>query len=433
MHGRASGDKRLAGICAAIVVALLCALRFADAAPAEDAPSLLGVNVAKGHVNLGMLAPPNSAVTFYEVVDGTKVELGEATTLVPKTEGANGIASIPAVPWVCGRPVRHFLGEAHTPDGRTIEATNDARTPDCRDRIALIAPSRVEPGSRVAITLKDRWQVGDLRVRLCVARSKASRHCSSLLFKPEQKSLSFSRNAGSGKGLLDLDLQVAGFRRHQKVGVGRDIPVDANRPVALVTGDSMMEGIDALLAQSLKRSYRVTGQTRPGTGVSKELGKRWTTIAREQASKLKPALTVVLLGGNDGFPMKTATGDSVECCGEPWRQEYLSRLTEMANAYLRGGRATLVWSLLPPPKRSDLREQMDAVNDVITRLAATLPQIQLVDLHKIFGPEYRDIVNGQKVRDPDGLHFSLPGQRIAAKAIVAAIKAAGAAATGRTA
>jgi lysophospholipase L1-like esterase len=424
-HVSYKGKMLGAGASLALVLALVACLRFAAPAPAADAPSLLGVNVAKGHVNLGMLAPPNSAVTFYEIVDGTKVELGEAVTLTPKVEGANGIASIPAVPWVCGRPVRHFVGEAHTPDGRTVEASNDARTPDCRDRIALIAPSRVEPGARVPITLKDRWQVGDLRVRLCVAR-KGTRRCSSMQFAEGQKALSFKRNAGAGVGLLDLDLQVAGFRRHQKVGVGRAVPVDANRPVALVTGDSMMEGIDAILAQQLKARYRVIGQTRPGTGVSKDLGKPWTTVAREQAGKQKPALTVVLLGGNDGFPMEVASGEKVPCCGEAWRQEYLSRITQMAEAWLRGGRSTLVWALLPPPRRDDLVEQMSAVNDAIRRLAATLPQIQLVGLDELFGPQYRETVNGQKVRDPDGLHLSLPGQRIAAKAIVAAIRAAGA-------
>jgi lysophospholipase L1-like esterase len=368
-------------------------------------------------------------VTFYEIVDGAKTELGKATTLVPK-EG-NGIASIPAVPWRCDRIVRQFTATALTRDGRTIEASNTARTPDCRTRMSIVAPARVEPGEPVEVTLKDRWQLGDLRMRLCITRPKTPRACKVVVLAPGEKSATVTRNAGPKTGLIDLDLVVAKAHQHQRVGVGMAVPKEkagGKLPVALVTGDSMMEGIDSILAQQLKARYRVNGQTRPGTGVSKELGKPWTTVAREQASKLKPALTIVMLGGNDGYAMKTPSGVKVECCDEPWRVEYLSRITAMATAYLRDGRGTVVWALLPPPRRSDLVAQMNAVNDVIRRMATALPAVQLVHLDEIFGPEYRDVVNGQHVRDPDGLHLSLPGQRIAAKAIVAAVRAAAAAA-----
>ena len=53
--------------------------------------------------------------------------------------------------------------------------------------------------------------------------------------------------------------------------------------------------------------------------------------------------------------------------------------------------------------------------------------VQLVALDRIFGPEYRDEIDGQQVRDPDGLHFSLAGQRIAAQAILESLRKATAA------
>ena len=417
------GTKRLvpwAGL--ALAVILVAALRLPASAPAETQP-LLGVNVARGFVDVAMIAPRNSEVTFYEEVAGARQELGKGSAVSRNAEDEIGLASIPALPWRCDRTVRRFIGVAAVPDGRLIEAFNDVRTPDCRDRIALQAPTRVELGSKLPITLKDRWQTGDVTARLCIARTGAERSCKSIKFWPGQKTLTVKRDVGKRIALMDIDLIVAGTHRHLKIGVGRAAPA-APRPVALVTGDSMMQGIDTILAEKLKKKYRVIGQTRPGTGVSKRLDKPWTTFAREQVTKHKPAVTIVLLGGNDGYPMNNAAGEEVKCCDEPWRLEYLERLKKMATAYLRDGRGTLVWSLLPPPRRSDLAEQMAAVNDAIRRMAAAMPSVQLVALDRLFGPSYKDDIDGRRVRDPDGLHFSLAGQRMAAQAIIDALRKA---------
>jgi hypothetical protein len=152
--------------------------------------------------------------------------------------------------------------------------------------------------------------------------------------------------------------------------------------------------------------------------VSKSLDKPWTTVASDQATKHKPAVTIVMLGGNDGYPMTTAAGAEVKCCGAPWTAEYFERLKQMATSYARDGRGTVIWALLPPPRRSDLVEQMSAVNAAIRQLPAAVPGVNLVPLDQIFGPQYRDVIDGRKVRDPDGLHFSLAGQRLAAQAII---------------
>jgi lysophospholipase L1-like esterase len=435
MLGRLRGHRRDAGqerrrfttprslASAGVASALALALVPPAIAPADDTPSLLGINVSRGHVQLLMYAPTNSTITFSEVIDGARVKLGDATAVPPATGGPNGAAEAPVpIPWRCDRTLRRFHAIAHATDGRVVEATNEAMTPDCRDRVAIVAPKRVEPGATISVTLKDRWQFGDLPVRACTSRTKGSRSCSSLRFEPAQRTISFTRAAGSGIGEMDIDVVVAGFHQHHKVGIGR-APTAPKRQGLLITGDSMMQGIDAILAEKLKSKYRVIRQTRPGTGISKNLGKKWTVLAREQATRHKPAATVVLLGGNDGFPMTTIYGSEVKCCGEAWRAEYLERLKAMATAYARGGRGTVIWSLLPPTRREDLTDSIAAVNDAIRRLAAAMPQVRLVPLDKLFGPGYRDVIDGEKVRDPDGLHFSLPGQRIAANAILAALRA----------
>lgn len=411
-----------ASACIALALTIITALRLADGAPAADGESLLGVNASRGYIDLVMQAPAGATVTFSELVDGAPVVLGTSTSVAPRTGGDAGLAPVPGpVAWRCDRLLRRFSAEARATDGRVVTAVNEVRTPDCRDRIAIVAPKRVAPGTRVPITLKDRWQQGDLAVRVCTARSAKARRCARVAFAPGERALSFERDAGDGVGVLDIDVLVARSHVHRKVGVGRAAPAEA-LPTALITGDSLIQGIDSLLATKLKRRYRVISQTRPGTGVSKELGKPWPVLAREQAKRHTPAVTVVLLGGNDGFAMQTASGAKVRCCGERWRVEYLARITEMATAYARKGRGTVVWSLLPPTRREDLVEPIAAVNDAVRRLAEAHPAVRLVPLDRVFGPAFRAEIGGQTVRDPDGLHFSPAGHRLAANAILAALR-----------
>ncbi|MTD45173.1 DUF459 domain-containing protein [Conexibacter sp. W3-3-2] len=433
-----AGRTRALGALTAVTVALGVGLGAATIAPAADEPtqqpatqSLLGINVSRGHVQMLMLAPVDSTVTFFEEIDGARTELGTSTAVPPATGGPDGAAPVPvAIPWRCDRTTRRFHAVARTTDGRTIEASNEALTPSCRDRVAIVAPKQVQPGSAATIQLKDRWQLGDLPVRVCVGRKPTGRRCTSLRFEPGQRLLSFRRNVGAGIGDFTIDLYVSGFRTQQRIGVGR-AATKAARQGMLITGDSMMQGIDALLADRLEKDYRIIRQTRPGTGISKDLGKKWTVLAREQAARHKPAVTVVLLGGNDGFPMKNESGVEIKCCSEAWRQEYLRRLEEMATAYARNGRGTVLWSLLPPTRREDLTAPISAVNDAIRRLAARMPAVRLVPLDKVFGPGYRDTIDGEKVRDPDGLHFSLAGQRLATQAILSVLRTPATTPTGR--
>lgn len=429
--GRRTARTRRALLALGLAPVVGLGLVQVTSAPAADATSLLGVNVSRGHVQMLMLAPVESTVTFYEEIDGSRVELGASTAVPPAAGGPDGAAPVPvAIPWRCDRTTRRFHAIAKTKDDRTIEASNEALTPSCQDRVAILAPKQVAPGAKAAITLKDRWQLGDLPVRVCVGRKPTGRRCNALRFEPGQRTIAFSRNVGKGVGDFTIAITVAGFKTERRVGVGRP-PSAGARPGLLITGDSMMQGIDALLASDLKGEYRVIRQTRPGTGISKNLGKKWTVLAREQVRKHKPAATVVLLGGNDGFPMTPEGGSEIKCCGEAWRQEYLERLKVMATAYARDGKGTVVWSLLPPTRREDLTAPIAAVNDAIRRLAAEMPNVRLVPLDKLFGPGYRDTIDGEKVRDPDGLHFSVPGQRIAAKAILSALRAPATTPTGR--
>ena len=64
----------------------------------------------------------------------------------------------------------------------------------------------------------------------------------------------------------------------------------------------------------------------------------------------------MFLGANDGFPMGNA-----RCCGEAWVTEYARRARGMMHAYARGGRARVLWLLLPAPRDGLFRKSFPAV------------------------------------------------------------------------
>lgn len=404
--------RRLAILC------LLALLALPAGASAQEVPPLLGANVDKSVVDLSMLAPFGSRVVFSEVVGATRVPLGEDVAQ-SAAGGAMGAAALfRAVTWRCDPVERTFVGTAFAPDGRVLEAANSVRTPGCRDRLAIIAPSRMKPGRTLKVTLQDRWALGDLPVEVCVTRRGERTRCRALTFAPGQRKVSTSRRVSRRKGVLTVEVRVAGSRVRRDVGVGVKAP-RKRLPTMLVTGDSMIQGIDSILAERLRTRYDVVRQTRPGTGVSKQLDTPWPTVARRQVKKHRPAVTVVFVGANDSFDMRTPRGGEVRCCGEPWITEYLRRITSMARTYGRGGRGRVLWAVLPPPRDSRLVPAADAVNIAIARLAAKEPDVELVRLDRLFGPTYRERVDGKVVRDADGIHLSVEGERRAAREIIA--------------
>ncbi len=400
-------------------VCLLALLAVPAAASAQEPRPLLGANVDKSVVDLSMLAPLGSRVVFSEVVGDVRTPLGEDVAKSSAGGPAGAAALARAVTWRCDRVERTFVGTAFVPDGRVLEAFNTVRTPGCRDRLAIIAPSRLKPGRTLKVTLQDRWALGDLPVEVCVTRRGDRTRCRSLAFAPGQRKLSTSRRVSRKKGILTIELRIAGLRVRRDVGVGVKAP-RKRLPKMLVTGDSMIQGIDSILAERLRNRYAVVRETRPGTGVSKPLGTPWPTVARRQVKTHAPAVTVVFLGANDSFDMRTPARREVRCCGEAWTTEYLRRITSMARTYGRKGRGRVLWAVLPPPRDERLVDAANAVNIAIARLAAKEPDVELVRLDRLFGPSYREKIDGKTVRDPDGIHLSVEGEKRAAQEIIAA-------------
>lgn len=169
---------------------------------------------------------------------------------------------------------------------------------------------------------------------------------------------------------------------------------------------------------------------RISTGVSKPFMLNWVGKAREQAQSVHPDVTVMFIGANDGFAMKTGSGASVPCCAAGWVAEYTRRVESMMRSYLRGGRSTVYWLTLPTPRRQNFGRVYRAVNAAIRRAGKRVGEgVRVIDLVPVFTPggRFRQYVTfrGRTVsaRQPDGVHLSTAGASIAATLVIDRLRA----------
>ncbi len=192
----------------------------------------------------------------------------------------------------------------------------------------------------------------------------------------------------------------------------------------LVTGDSMSQPMDSELARALTPAgVKTKRDPKFGTGISKSDLLDWGRYAQIQSRRDKADATVVFLGTNEGFPMKTASG-TVKCCDVRWAAEYATRVRSMMQAYARAGRGRVYWLLLPTSSDSTRNSIIRVVNATITVAAGAFgQQVRVVDLPAVLTPggRYRSAmdVGGRKqiVRDPDGAHLNEVGGRLAADTV----------------
>jgi hypothetical protein len=195
----------------------------------------------------------------------------------------------------------------------------------------------------------------------------------------------------------------------------------------LATGDSTMQGIDSFLADELGDAASVHSDVRPGTGISR--GGYWMWHAASQTERLRQRVTVMSVGAaTDALTMPTPAGALVACCGEPWVQEYSRRVRITMQTYLRGGRARVIWLTPPEPRYPPRAAITHALDAAVVRAAQGLAGVTVIRIDLMFSPDgYRDVIRYRgrdvRVRESDGVHLSVPGTAIAAKAVAQAIRA----------
>lgn len=305
-----------------------------------------------------------------------------------------------------------------------------------------IWPSPVRSGRAATVTLGDPRAATANRLIACLTPPGDARSRCHTAARHRQAGSSSSSGGGGGVGVTlhlgrigrwQVEFRAAGPLPVPPGGLDlkRQVEVAGGRIRLLATGDSEIQGIDDMLAAGLPQD-RVTGEAHISTGLSKPRMFDWVARAGVQVATLHPDVTVVYIGANDGFALPTPSGREVNCCGPDWVRAFAKRAEQMMAAYTRGGAGRVYWFNLPAPREPSAMATFAAIDRAYALAADRFPgRVRLLDIRQVFTPGgvYRDSMfyagREQTVREPDGYHLSLAGDRIATNILIAAMRADG--------
>ncbi len=328
--------------------------------------------------------------------------------------------------WSCDQRTRELFLSGRRDDGGVETTKFTLRTPSCRDRLELRAPRRVKPGGAIPVTVTDTWGTGLTTASVCL-----SKRCRTLDLADGQATATTTftaRHRGITRAILRAPSQVVSAP--VAVGVRPPPPADAE-PTVVTTGDSMMQSLDAILSDRLAGAVEIASDVHPGTGISSS-AEGWYAAARKQVAASHPEATVVFLGANDLYPMQIRSSDRVEeCCGRRWEAEYARRARRLMRIYARRGAGTVLWLSLPIMRDPRRGPPVRAVNAALRKAASQVSTAHVLRTDRILTPggRFRGFLRfgGRRVRvrEPDGIHLSVPGARIAATAVTEFLHDAG--------
>lgn len=204
-----------------------------------------------------------------------------------------------------------------------------------------------------------------------------------------------------------------------------------NSPVLLI-GDSMMRlpgmAVERELAKNQPdiKAHTFSGI---GTGLARLDAFDWLAKISELCVEHRPKVAVITLGANDRQPMQMPDGQGVsQPDTDEWHTEYAARMARAIDLFLENGCEKIVWLLLPPMRDPVVDQHAKKLNELVTNLAQTRPQMTLFDVGslvadrrtggftmRIIDPHTAAAV---AVRERDGIHLSPQGARLLATALV---------------
>jgi lysophospholipase L1-like esterase len=173
-------------------------------------------------------------------------------------------------------------------------------------------------------------------------------------------------------------------------------------------------------------AVEVTRDPHLATGISNEIVD-WGQLSASQADDVDPDAVVMFIGANEGYPMTTADGATLQCCGAEWEAEFASRVGKMMDNYLAEGDTRLYWLTIPTQRDPARLQISEAVNRSIAAEAAKRSEaVEVIDTVATFTPDgYTDAIaiDGEEtiVRESDGIHLNDDGSGLAAEIVLEAI------------
>lgn len=397
----------------ALPVLLTAAIVASPAAAETSAPavSLTAGKATQGWVTLRAIAPAGATLRVVERAGGRTEPVGDL-----RADARGRAVKIRATVWRCERRRRTFV--ATVAGDEAASATASVRTPSCTGRLtARVGPRRAQAGRPVTLTVRDRWRVGAVAVAVCARAPSGSRRCRTVRMA-EGRSVATYRFRPKQSGRWTFTATAPGAR-----AVRAALPVRRRGGGLriLATGDSMIQVVDGFLKRRLESGkVKVSSDAHISTGITKPSLLNWPAKARSQARGVRPDVTIMFLGANDGFPIGGAP-----CCGRDWVVAYAKRARGMMRSYQRRGSGTVYWLLLPVPSKRQFQPIFRGVNAAVRRAARDMDGgVHLVDLPRVFTPggRFRAQMRWQgrlrTVRQGDGVHLSAAGASIAASVVI---------------
>jgi lysophospholipase L1-like esterase len=410
-----------ARIVKAVVLALFFLVVAAPAAAQSPPLQLEPYRDGIGYLGMRVSGPAGATVTISETTGGTPAPLGQVALTTGRAELRR------AVGWRCWPRHRTFHAEAQTATGEVLTADAARTTPRCRTRLRLhVRPSHPRAGRPLTILLADRWRIGGTTSRACAHGPAGRARCRTITLRDGRMRAAWRFRPGvPGDWRIQVRTPHAPVRRASAFVRPRN-----GRLSLLATGDSMIQIIDGFLDRRLQSAaIAVHSDARISTGITKPFLLDWPLHARVQARQRQPDVTVVFIGANDGYPLRSRSGRRVDCCGRGWVKAYARKASAMMSSYARHGAGTVYWATLPAPRDARFRRIYRRINAALRNAARRHPgEVHIVPLARRFTPGYRFRQTMRwhgravSVRQADGIHLNVTGASIAATMIVAAMR-----------
>ena len=372
-----------------------------------------------GYVGVRITGPVGAQVQLSE-------QLAHGTRPLAVVGLPAGAANVPmALTWRCDRRDRHLIAST-MPPAASEQASTAATTPSCAQRLATTIQRRAPVGGELTIRLRDRWGIGGLALTICTTPPGGLRHCRPWFLHTGQRH----------RVIHVATPRPGGWRVRVETRYGQHAQALAwtspagGRIRLLAAGDSEMQLLDGLLGQDLRsRGVGVTSDARISTGLTNSFFFNWQSHALQQAASLRPDVTVMFIGANDGSSVHDPQGQVVGCCGGAWSAGYALLVERMMRTYLRGNAGRVYWFVLPTPRPSNFQSLFNGVNAGIRTAARSFPgRVGLIDSNAFFTPgnRYRDFMTyhgqGFVIHESDGIHLSTAADQIDASFVARALR-----------
>jgi hypothetical protein len=188
-----------------------------------------------------------------------------------------------------------------------------------------------------------------------------------------------------------------------------------------VGGDSMGGELGWALGPMLEKTkvFKPILYYKESSGICRwdffDWGKQMETVMRTA----RPDAVVMMMGTNDTQSV-WQDGTWISYGTSKWKIAYQKRVSDMMDAMLKGGARRVYWVGMPMMGEKWRNSRMALINKIIESAAAEHPGAQYIDAWALFVDADGQFVPG--LRLADGVHFTVDGQKILAKAVRSAIE-----------